>query len=247
MDGAPLYAPEGRLLAVDDEKGSLGDLSLQLLRLGVDVLLATEIDEAELLARQEGQRLRGALLSSATDEARIDEVVEAIGPHTGIGPESIALLGRRIDEESMRRLRERGVRWRLWSPYEDRDLRFLGWELLCGNGDQDLRIDRRFPTALPASVERRGESRDVLVGDLSLSGAYLETASPFPAGSQLNLVIALPGSPLDLRCTVRWVSSQKTRVTGRAQGCGVEFLEISGEALAALKEHLETERARFYL
>ena len=51
----------GALLVLDSQKCSLGQAALALVRLGVEALYANDLDEASLLARQEGLRLRGAL------------------------------------------------------------------------------------------------------------------------------------------------------------------------------------------
>ena len=242
----PLHRPRGRLLAVDDGKGSLGDVPLRMIRAGVDVLLSSEVDEAELLARQEGLDVCGLLLPSSAGVEHVDHVLEVVGPHTGLGPERVVLLGPRMDEKAIDRLRDRGVLWRLWTPHEDRDLRFIGWALVWGGGDENLRLDLRVPVALPARAIRRGDARDVLVGDLSLAGAFLETDSPFPAGSQLGIEIQLPNRQLELCANVRWVTGRDL-LPGRARGCGVEFLNPPRELRAALAEHLESETARFYL
>jgi hypothetical protein len=248
MDTPELLGPKGRLLAVDDEKGSFGDLALRLVRLGFDVLFAAEADEAELLARQEGEILCGALLPSTASEQRVADLVEAIGPHTGIGPESIALLGTRVDEDRIERLKALGLRWHLCSPYEDRDLRYLCWSLVWYGSDLSLRLDRRLPTALQCVATRRDDSRDVVVGDFSSSGAFLEMEHPFPSGSMLELEIALPSGTIELRAMVRWVPpTQGGPVCKRARGCGVEFTGHSRAVMALLEEQVAAERARFIL
>lgn len=245
MRPTALHAPRGRLLAVDDDKGSLGDAALQLVRLGVDVLLASGRDEAELLARQEGQALRGVLLPSASVEELLDPVLAGVLPHTGLGPESLALLGPRLAEEHMRELRERGLWWRLWTPFEERDLRFIGRTLVVTGSEMDLRMDLRVPTALPGRVERRGQKADVLIGDLSRSGAYVETQGHFPTGNQLTLEISLPSEPVRVRALIRWLAAAPEGA--RPRGFGVEFLRPSGAVVAAICEHLAGELERFQL
>lgn len=242
----PLHRPRGRLLAVDDGKGSLADVPLRMVRVGIDVLLSSEVDEAELLARQEGDGICGLVLPSAAGAPHVVQALDAVSPHTGVGPDRVVLLGPRMDERTADHLRELGVRWRLWDPLEDRDLRFIGWSLVWGNGDENLRLDLRVPTALPAQAIRRGDARDVLVGDLSSAGAFLETDAPFPAGSQLGVVIQLPNREIEVCATVRWVTGRDL-LPGRARGCGVEFLNPPHELRLALEEHLESETARFYL
>ena len=44
-------------LILDSESAELGHAALRLLELGIDVLYANDLDEAELLARQESERL----------------------------------------------------------------------------------------------------------------------------------------------------------------------------------------------
>jgi hypothetical protein len=247
MTGTALSAAQGRLMAVDDDMGSLGDPALQLIRLGVDVLLAREADEVELLARQEGRRLRGVLIPSVADDARIEEVLAAVEP-AGIELFGVALLGERLDEDRCDALRARGLRWRLWSPYEDRDLRFLGRSLLWAGSDENLRLEGRVPTALPGFAGRRGETRGVLVGDLSPSGALLESNNPFPAGSQIEIEIALPGGSVTLGAIVRWVAPPSTRHgAGRNRGFGVEFVNPRKDVVAQLLEHIDCEFRRFML
>ena len=246
MHRAPLHAPQGRLLVIDDEKGSMGDVALRLVRLGVDVLLASEVDEAELLARQEGGAVCAALFSTDDCLGRVDAVHEAVGPHTGLGAAGLVVVGPRLTDEELAELRQRGLFWRLWSPFEDRDLRFLGRLLAC-RPDHDLRIEIRVPTALPGAAVRRGQRHEVLVGDLSPCGAYLETASPVPAGSLIQVEIDLPGGVVELRGMVRWVrpragaGSEVPKVTG----FGVEFLRAQPVILAKVRDFLEGELERF--
>lgn len=247
MSENPFRPPPGLLLALDDPEGSLEELPLRLVRLGVDVLYSADDDEAELLARQEGARLAGLILPSASAEERLEPVLDRLKSHSQVVAERVAILGPRLDPPVVQRLRERGLRWRLWSPFEDRDLRSLGWSLVWNSSDQNVRLDARVPTALPAQVIRRGETRDVLVGDLSLGGAFLETEEAFPAGSSLGLVIRLPNQEVEMAAMVRWVSPPRREEASRAPGFGVEFTNPPPALRAALEEHLASERARFTL
>lgn len=239
--------PINRLLVVDDAKTSLGDLALQMVRLGIDVLHASLVDEAELLARQEGTAVRGVLMPSTSDVGDLDRMLESVGPYTGIAPEMIALVGPRADEARLDRLRARGMRFRLWSPFEDRDLRFLAWLVAWAGGDDDLRIHARVPTVLPAEVTRQGETRAMMVGDLSPAGAYLETDAPFPAGCRVNLEISLPSGPIRITGIVRWVADTRSRAPRVRPGFGVEFVHVRKEVRRELEEHLDAECERFAL
>lgn len=236
------------LLACDDAKGVLGDVALQLVRVGADTVYAPDLAEAELMARQEGRRIGGILVPSDITPDRLHDVLEHVALHTRVTLDDFALLGRRPSDRQVEILRDLGVPWRLWAPYSDRDLRFLHWVMVWAGTDDDLRIDPRLPTALPAHVVRRGEEREILVGDLSRSGAYLETSSPFPAGSQVHLSISLPAGVVEFFGVVRWVSPEiATPTRARPAGFGVEFLEIPDGSLRAVVDHLMGERDRFAL
>ena len=237
------------VLLCDDDKGSLGDVALQLVRVGTDAIYAPELYEAELMARQEGRQIRALMLPSDSTPERVDEVLDAVGEHCRVGIEDVAVLGRRPADKHVELLRDKGVGWRLWSPYDDRDLRFLTWGLVWAGTNDDLRIHTRVPTALPAKAARRGAERDVLIGDLSRSGAYIETPEPFPAGSQVHLTISLPVGVVEFFGVTRWVSGENTDgpVRGRAAGFGMEFLEIPDGSLRLVVEHLESELDRFAL
>jgi len=240
---------ENRLvLLCDDDKGSLGDVALQLVRAGTDAVYASELYEADLMARQEGRNIRAVIVPSDITIERLDEVLECIGPHARVNVEDFAVLGRRPPDKHVELLRDHGVGWRLWSPYDDRDLRFLTWGLVWAGTNDDLRIHTRVPTALPAKAVRRGAERDVLIGDLSRSGAYIETPEPFPAGSQVHLSIALPVGEVEFYGITRWVAPEtQGPVRGRSPGFGMEFLEIPDGSLRAVIEHLESELDRFAL
>lgn len=238
--------PKGLLLVLDLGKQSFGALALRLVRLGVDAVLAAGLDEAELMAREE-VRLRGLLLPSEASGEEIDRVMESIGTHVGVGAEAIAVLGPRPEEAALHALRQRGVGLRLWEPMEDRDLRFLASSLLWLGSDEDQRLDIRIPTALPGLATHRRDARTVTVGDLSPSGARIESAAPFELGSDVELEIALPGgSAVNVAGVVRWRVEDGSIGTG-SNGFGVEFLEPSTAILLALAEHIEFERARFLL
>jgi hypothetical protein len=244
MSGAK---PTGLLLVLDLGKDSFGELALRLVRLGVDAVLAAGLDEAELMAREEQVRIRGMLLPAEASGEQVDRVLESIGTHAGVGAETLAVVGPRPDEARLEALRQRSVGLRLWEPVEDRDLRFLASSLLWLGSHEDVRLDIRIPTALPGLASHGRDARTVTVGDLSPSGARLETAVPFDLGSEVELEIALPGGrAIMISAVVCWVAEDASN-PARPPGFGVEFREPSEAILLALAEHIESERSRFLL
>lgn len=203
-------------------------------------MYANDAHEGALLIGQEGRRVGGVLLAAGIPASRVDEIIETLCPAAGIQPEAIVLVGERPPDDLVRAYRDRGLRWRLWDPYQDNELVFVGalaqWE---GNGI-DLRIDLRAPVTLGGSLTCRGSSQFAKVMDLSRTGARLEVETCLPPGRQVGLEIDCVGSLLSLRAFVRWSrGAQDARRDGKVMGMGLEFLRPSRTAKRQLDATLE--------
>jgi hypothetical protein len=67
------------------------------------------------------------------------------------------------------------------------------------------------------SIERSGtEAISAMLRDIGVGGAFVESSQAFPFGTELSLVVTLPGeaTPLRLSGTVRWA---------HGDGFGVQF------------------------
>ncbi|HEX5066161.1 MAG TPA: PilZ domain-containing protein [Myxococcota bacterium] len=238
----------GALLVLDSQKCSLGQAALALVRLGVEALYANDIDEASLLARQEGTRVRGVLAPSSIGAGEAAEILDAVAPHTSVLPASLVLAGPRPDDEAIAALRAGGLRWALWEPYEPPDLRFLATLAVWEGSDSELRLEPRVPTALRASVTVGGKTRPVRVLDLTTTGAFLECDGPPAPGRNVGLEIALPSGSIQIVAYVRWVRAvaQKKPIELPA-GCGVEFAPPQPAEAEALRQQMLAGMARFQL
>jgi len=106
--------------------------------------------------------------------------------------------------------------------------------------DPHVRVVRRreFPRwELHAAVNL--ESEDCLYAgisyDVSAGGLFIATAMAPPVGAAVAVKVMLPdGRRLDLLGTVRWVRDPEQASPGLPSGCGVEWVAIDEEALAAL-------------
>ena len=238
----------GALLVLDSQKCSLGQAALALVRLGVEALYANDLDEASLLARQEGLRLRGALAPSSVGAGDAAEILDAIAPHTNVRPASLVLAGPRPEEEAIAALRAGGLRWGLFEPYELAELHFLATLAVWEGSDSELRIEPRVPTTLRASVTVAGRTRPVRVLDLTTTGAFLEFDAPPEAGRHLGLEIALPSGSIQLVAYVRWArATAQTGPIERPAGCGVEFAPPQPAEAEALRQQMLAGMARFEL
>ena len=73
--------------------------------------------------------------------------------------------------------------------------------------------------------------------DLSMAGAFIETASPPMVGAEVVLILESPSAwdPLQIPCEVRWVDE---RGVDSPRGFGVRFMALSDAEGAALRELL---------
>lgn len=239
-------AYERYVLVLDDDSGSLEEISLRLLRMGVDAVYAKDRDEASLMARQESGRVGALLIGAATPLDEIPDLVKQVGAPGAMGPRTLVLVGRDPGADTRAQLRELGVRWSLFEPYDDVALRFVVTAALASEHESDPRTALRVPTMLLAVAYKGGQSKTVTIRDLWTSGAYLATPLPFPEGTQLSLEIPLQGETLLAKALV--IHSQTTERPERPDipnGMGVSFSQLSADTEERLRRYLEGQMKTF--
>jgi len=78
--------------------------------------------------------------------------------------------------------------------------------------------------------------------DLSTGGLYLKTEVPLQVEECLTLLFTLPGEDRSISCNVRvaWVNSaDKPRKPELPPGVGLQFVDLSLEAMKAIRRFLE--------
>jgi diguanylate cyclase (GGDEF)-like protein len=242
---APVDAVERRVLLMDDAAGSLGPLGLRLARLGVDVHYASSPDEARLFVAQEGRAIRLLAVPPGLDLAHAIEVLDLIKRDLGARPPLIA-IGEEPDAATRLRMRQAGVAWILWAPFDDNELRFLVKAALASPKDLAQRCEPRVPVDILAQV-RVGARREVAVlSSLSSRGAFIELSDPPPLGGQLRVDFELP--PERFRLFGRIVHRQEEDAAAPlspAEGVGVVFYGIDRAAELALRKAVEERAARY--
>lgn len=240
-------AYERYLLVLDDEGERLGDVSVRLVRLGVDALYTKDPDEAFLVASEQARRIGAILVPAATPIETLRERIAAVGARAGIGARSVAAVGPPPDEEGRAALRELGLRWALWEPFDDAALRFVSTTALAEEHDTDGRMELRVPTAIKATVYKGTQRKDVRVHNLSVGGAYLATGAPWQEGTQVSLEIDLPDVPLAGRATVAHTHDDDSAPPHLAAGMGVCFNNLDLDGQATLRQLVQSVLARFEL
>jgi len=84
-----------------------------------------------------------------------------------------------------------------------------------------------------------GPKRVLRIGDISLSGAFLETYGEMPEGQMLDLDLTLDDGAR-VRVTAKVVRVQHPQ-WGRIGGIGVAFLKFEGDSRAALERYLDSD------
>jgi uncharacterized protein (TIGR02266 family) len=84
------------------------------------------------------------------------------------------------------------------------------------------------------------ESDDLITAstrDISVGGAFIEHDRPLPIGTELYMELYVPTSeePLEIDAEVRWIVPPGG--DGIVPGMGVEFLDLSVDALLMLNEY----------
>ena len=106
-----------------------------------------------------------------------------------------------------------------------------------GQNEKDfssLRLARRISTIRELSVDYEGYSETIATRppDISTRGMFINTNRTFPEGGVLNVQFCLAYSGVEIR------SRAEVRYCLEGVGVGVEFVEISTEAVAAIEKEI---------
>ena len=233
-------------LIVDDDKNTLGDVALRLLRLRIDLFYAKESGEAYLLAEQEADRIRTLLFPPTVDIDEIKPIVECLDAMKPELDHVLVVMGERPDDATRERLRAGGVELALWEPFDESALRAIVSDSMVSRGAIDPRKEVRLPTTLLGRAFRGAKRKDAIVSTLSTGGAFLESASAFPEGSRISIEIALPDGSVNVRADV--MNAHYPCSDGASQqpcGMGVEFLNLSSADEERVRAFLKEIGERF--
>jgi hypothetical protein len=97
------------------------------------------------------------------------------------------------------------------------------------------RLAPRHSSLRDLAVTYEGESEDIVTRppDISTRGMFINTTRVFPEGAVLNVgfTLALTGAEVQARCEVRYCLP--------GVGVGVEFIEISPDAVRAIEKEIK--------
>lgn len=215
-------------LVLDTADSRLGTASLALITQGIDPLYAGDADEAYLLACEHRERLAALVVPGALPLDALDLLIARLGPLLPIGAGATVVVAPPRERMHLVALRERKVRWVVWEPYDERELRFVVAAALATGSALEPRRGLRIPVRLPVSLRGESTTREGEVRNLSVGGAFVALPDPPEVGIALELELPL-GERL-LRPSACVVHRQSECLGGRAEpqaGMGVCFTGLS--------------------
>jgi CheY-like chemotaxis protein len=237
--GVVARVDRGRALLVDDGRGTLGQLALRLGHLGTELHYAGEADEAHLFVAQETDRIRLIVAPPTIDFDAAKDVLDGLTQLTGTRHRFIVIGEKPDDDEVRERIREAGVDWVLWSPFNDAELRYLVRNAMALPEEIVDRREARVPVDLVAKIKDQTMRAVAVVSSLSVRGAFIELSDPPAAGSQLKLEIDLVHD--QFRGFARVVYIQKDEPSG----IGVCFYGTSRDDDRMLRKTVKEIEARY--
>jgi len=232
---------------------ALGDLAVRMRQLGYEPLVEDEPRAAAARVARREDHIRGALIPAGFALPHRAGELEQLARSAGTAGIRFVAVGEKPGPEAEQRLREKGVRLCLWSPFHDSELRFVLNRTLFDatrtfyERDQNkVRHEMRAPTSLGARIVVGGREKPALIYNLSVGGCYLETLRPTLVGASLEVLLPLPLG--EFRVAGRVVLTNVPGNLERAnlpRGMAVEFQRLVPDARAAIQQFV-LERARAY-
>jgi hypothetical protein len=225
----------GRLaLVFDTAESVLGSAALRLVESGLDPLYARDEDELVLLAKEHRERIAALVLPGTLPLELIDSLLKRVARSLPSRNDAVVLVAPTRRRSHLLLLRDRGIRWVVFEPYDASELRFAVSAALATGDELEPRRGLRVPIRLPASLRCLRETRNGEIVNLSVAGAFVAISEPPELGAALSLEFPI-GERL-LRVQAKAMHRAESAQPGRAEGhpgVGVLF-----EGLTSLEERL---------
>ena len=176
-----------RVLVLDTPDSALGAASLTLVSQGIDPLYACDADEAVLLACEHRESIAALVVPGVLALAELDAALERLTARLVIGPESVLVVAPPRQRAHLGALRDRGLRWVLWEPFDAAELRFVAAAALASGDALEPRRGLRVPIRLPVSLRHERATQEAEIRNLSVGGAWVALPTPPEVGASLLL------------------------------------------------------------
>jgi hypothetical protein len=211
-------------LVFDTAESVLGVAALHLIQHGLDPLYVRDLDELLRITRERKERIAALVVPGALALDRLDAVLAHAARGLLSGLASVVVVAPPRERAHLAALRERGVRWAVFAPYQPGELRFAVAAALATGDALEPRRGLRVPIGLPVSVRHARATRNGEITNLSVGGAFVALPDPPEPGAALSLGFPIGERLLHLEAVVahRAAPVRAGRAEGRA-GMGVAF------------------------
>jgi hypothetical protein len=223
-------------MVLDDGGGSLGALSMALVRGGVDVVYANDPDELILLAREQPHPSVLLLAPNALALRAQAKLSKALG----LAPESVVPWGPRPAPADIQAFRAAGLRWSAWDCPAPETARYVVAAALWDLDKSELRFEPRMPIELPGTLLLEGRSERMQVLDLAAGGIRVRCGRELAPEAHVDLRFRLQAREVEGAARVAWARAG----SGGTTDAGLAFERLEGDAEKRIRTEVETWLAR---
>jgi hypothetical protein len=195
---------------------------------GVEPLFAKDADDAVLLVDEHRAQIAALVIPGSLPLEELDRMLERLTPRLEIGREAVLVVAPPRVRMHLAGLRERGVCWAVWEPFDADELHFAITATLSSEDALEPRRGLRVPIRLPIQIRYEGEEYEGEIVNLAMGGAYVSL--PDPPEPDAGVVVQFPIGE-------RMLETQARVAHRRAEG-GFPGMGLAFGGLAASDERL---------
>jgi hypothetical protein len=198
------------VLLIETDPSQTGRLAAQLVRLGIEPIRVSDLDEAVEVVKSKRYVVSAVLLPSEIPGKEIRKALKSMRRREPGLP--CMAYGKAPPRAQRKLLRQAGVFLTLWDGYDVGVLSFQINRLISGELQSSVRSARRAPIHLAVRVQVVGREKGGFLYSLSEGGCFIETPRASMDGARLRLIFVLDERKLELDGVVAF-----TNVPGNLQ------------------------------
>ena len=224
------------VMVLDDAGGGLGALSVALVKGGVDVVYAADLDELILLAREQPHPSVLLLAPNVLALRVLGKLAKALG----LAPEAVLPWGSRPGDAEIEAFRAAGLRWSVWDCPNPEAAQYVVAAALWDLDKSELRFEARMPTELPGMLYLEGGSERMTVLDLGGGGIRVRCGRPLAPDAEVALRFRLAAREIEAGARVTWTRAG----AGSSSDAGLAFERFEGDAEKRIRAEVSAWLAR---
>ncbi len=222
------------------------ELAGRIVVLGYRALRANDVESVLDLLRRPGQPIRVFVFPVGAPFPQRESDLRSLTDASSTFGLRLIVSGDRPSPPEIAALKREGVRFGLWKPFHDSELRFVLNSALYDETRGQLRPNPRVPASLVVRMKSGAGEKAGMLYNLSMTGAFIETPRPNMAGGRITLMIEFPDGTLAIPASVVF-----SNVPGNLQrpnlplGMGAKFVDVNPQHAERIAKYV-AERTRAY-